>query len=200
MGAPLVTEAPRPGQVPVRRQPLVPSGVLGMVLFILSEIMLFAGLISAFIIVKASAPGGRWPPAGQPRLPADETLVNTIFLVLSGVLAWGAFKVLTRSSKQAKILLGASIALGALFVALQGREWVAMLNVGLTMTSSTHGSFFYLVVGLHGLHAVIALVALGWSFNQLRKDALTRVDLATVLAFWTFVVLVWPVLYVQVYL
>ncbi|TDJ14828.1 MAG: hypothetical protein E2O69_12900, partial [Deltaproteobacteria bacterium] len=67
-----------------RTQQLIPSSVLGMLLFVVVEIMLFAGFISAFSIVKASAIV--WPPPDQPRLPLEETALNTVALLASGVL------------------------------------------------------------------------------------------------------------------
>ena len=90
--------------------------------------------------------------------------------------------------------------LGAFFVYAQGVEWVALLREGLTLQSSSYGGFFYLIVGTHALHAVCALVALGWAWHRLSQGRLTATQLATVAAFWYFVVLVWPILYVQVYL
>ncbi|MGB5702243.1 MAG: cytochrome c oxidase subunit 3, partial [Polyangiales bacterium] len=74
----------RPYGVPVRREPVVPSGVLGMLMFVATEIMFFSGLISAFVIGKSNAIGG-WPPPGQPRLPVEETALNTAALLASGV-------------------------------------------------------------------------------------------------------------------
>jgi heme/copper-type cytochrome/quinol oxidase subunit 3 len=70
---------------PETREPLIPSGVLGTLLFVFSEVMLFAGLVSAHGITKASIRGGIWPPPGQPRLPIELTAANTVFLLLSGV-------------------------------------------------------------------------------------------------------------------
>ena len=185
---------------PVRRKPLVSSGVLGMLVFIFAEVMFFAGLISAHTIVKAQTAGGMWPPYGQPRLPVEETAINTAALLVSGIvllLAWFAFR---RERSSARIPLALSILLGGFFVWSQGREWTALLSEGLTMQSSSYGGFFYLIVGAHALHAVGALAALVWAFLRLYKGLLTETQLATVAAFWYFVVLVWPVLYVQVYL
>ena len=51
------------------RQPIVASGVMGMLMFVMTEVMLFAGLISAFSIARSSAI--LWPPPGQPRLPLE---------------------------------------------------------------------------------------------------------------------------------
>ena len=54
-----------------------------MLLFVFTEAMLFAGMISAHAIAKSGAQ--QWPPAGQPRLPLQSTLLNTIALLYSGV-------------------------------------------------------------------------------------------------------------------
>jgi cytochrome c oxidase subunit 3 len=93
-----------------------------------------------------------------------------------------------------------AVLLGMFFVVFQGVEWVALLDDGLTMQSSAYGGFFYLIVGTHALHAVAAILALAWAWFRLRRQQLTATEFATVQAFWYFVVLVWPVLYVKVYL
>lgn len=185
---------------PQRRDPLVPSAVLGMLMFIFTEVMFFSGLVSAHAIVKSQAAGQMWPPYGQPRLPVEETAMNSLALLVSGVvlvLTWFAFK---RERSAARIPLLLSILLGAVFVSFQGVEWAALLADGLTLQSSTYGGFFYLIVGAHALHAVGALGGLGWAFYRLDEGRLTSVQLATVSAFWYFVVLVWPLLYWTVYL
>ena len=188
------------GPEPVRREQLIPNGVMGMIAFIFTELMFFAGLISAHTIVRSQVAGQMWPPFGQPRLPVEETAVNTAALMASGivlVLTWFAFR---RDPRLARIPLLIALGLGAFFVLFQGAEWVALLGEGLTMTSSTYGAFFYLIVGAHGLHALGALIALGWIYAKLDRGTLTGHQLATVSAFWYFVVLVWPVLYWRVYL
>ena len=63
-----------------------------------------------------------------------------------------------------------------------------------------YGGFFYLIVGAHALHAVAALAGMVWAWLRLEKGRLTDSQLATVAAFWYFVVLVWPILYLKVYL
>jgi heme/copper-type cytochrome/quinol oxidase subunit 3 len=185
---------------PVRGETLIPSGVLGMLIFIFTEVMFFAGLISAHTIVRSQVAGQLWPPYGQPRLPIEQTAVNSLALLVSGavlVLTWFAFK---REPSRARIPLLLSILLGTVFVGFQGMEWTALLAEGLTLQSSTYGAFFYLIVGGHALHAVGALVGLAWAFYQLGKGELTASQLGTVSMFWYFVVLVWPMLYLKVYL
>lgn len=186
--------------IPERREPLIPNGVLGMLIFIFTEVMFFSGLISAHAIVKSQAAGQMWPPYGQPRLPVEETALNSLALLVSGVVlvfAWFAFK---REKPAARIPLFMAMLLGIAFVGLQGVEWAALLADGLTIQSSTYGAFFYLMVGAHGVHAIGALGGLAWAFHKLDREELTSAQLATVSAFWYFVVLVWPVLYWTVYL
>ncbi len=184
---------------PPSRQPILANGVLAMLIFVMTEAMLFAGLISAFTIVRGATPGP-WPPAGQPRLPVEETAFNTAALLLSGLLLYAAGRAFKRDPRSANTLLLLSMGLGAFFVVFQGLEWLALLRVGLTLTSSPHGSFFYLIVGLHALHAVAGLALLTFAYARLLQRRLPGSTLATAQVFWFFVVGLWPILYVRVYL
>jgi cytochrome c oxidase subunit 3 len=179
------------------RQPLIPNGVMGMLIFVMAESMLFAGLISAFTIFRSSAVV--WPPPGQPRLPFADTALNTGMLLLSGLCLVAARRVFNRSRPRARLPLLAALALGTFFVVFQGLEWMALLGDGLTLTSSTLGSFFYLIVGMHALHAVAALTVLAYAALRLQRGWLASSQLATAEVFWYFVVLVWPVLWLVVY-
>jgi len=171
-----------------------------MLLFIFTEIMLFAGFISAFIIIKSRAIGAVWPPPGQPRLPFERTAINTTALLLSGAVLLAAHIAFSRGDKNVRGKMAVAFGLGSLFVVLQGAEWVGLLREGLTLTSSSYGSFFYVIIGLHALHAISAIIALGWAWTRLRADELTVEAMSTVSMFWYFVVLVWPILYLRVYL
>jgi cytochrome c oxidase subunit 3 len=169
-----------------------------MLIFVATEVMLFSGFVSAFTIMRGSAL--IWPPPGQPRLPIEETAFNTLLLLASGAVLYLAHRRFRRSQASARTPLLVSIALGAGFVLLQGREWVSMLSQGLTLQSSALGSFFYLIVGLHALHAVVALGILVWTWRRLSRGSIPPTTLAAAEIFWYFVVGVWPVLYWRVYL
>lgn len=173
---------------------------MGMLLFVFTEVMLFSGMISAHTIVKSRSAGQMWPPFGQPRLPLEETALNTAALLASGLVLMFAHYAFRKEPRRALAPLAAAVLLGTFFVAFQGREWVALLGEGLTLTSSTYGAFFYLIVGTHGLHAVAAIAALAWAWWRLRGDRLTAAQFGAVQIFWYFVVLVWPFLYLRVYL
>jgi len=177
------------------------TAVIGMALFVFTEVMLFAGFVSAFVIVQSHTPPGAWPPPNQPRLPVARTALNTMALLASGVALHVAGRKLRRfESRTASLWMGAALALGAFFVVGQGMEWVALLRQGLTLTSSQLGSFFYLIVGTHALHAVAAILALALAWRALLAGRLTLSWFGAVQLFWYFVVLIWPVLYWKVYL
>jgi cytochrome c oxidase subunit 3 len=177
---------------------IIPSAVLAMLIFVFTEIMLFSGFVSAFTIRRGSEV--IWPPPGQPRLPASETGFNTALLLASGVVLCVARRRFTDRPVYLRRGLFAAIVLGSGFVLLQGREWVRLLAQGLTLRSSALGSFFYLIVGAHALHAVIALGILIYAWVRLGRHSVPRNTLAAAEIFWYFVVGIWPLLYWRVYL
>ncbi len=183
----------------IARRTIIPSSVIGTLIFIGAEIMFFAGVLSAFTIIRATALPGMWPPPDQPRLPAGSTAINTVLLFASGAALIVAYRRYRRSPKLAHHWLLGAWLLGMCFVGLQGVEWVALLQQGLTIRSSTLGSFFYLVVGGHALHAVIALGLLAASWVQLRRNRLSPDFLFGTATFWFFVVGAWPFIYARVY-
>ncbi len=181
--------------------PLVPNSIVGMLIFVMTEAMFFAALFSAHTIVSAGA--DNWPPLGQPRLPVASTAFNTLFLLLSG---WTIFRANRHFAAQpprldsTRRLLLTTILLGGFFVLFQGFEWIRLLQYGLTMVSSSYGSFFYLLIGTHAVHAIAALIALIVVYSQLRRGRMRKERFWGAQVFWYFVVGVWPVLYVIVYL
>ena len=181
-----------------RSEPLVANAVMGMLIFVIAEAMLFAGLISAFTIIRASAM--LWPPPDQPRLPIEETALNTAALLASGVFLFLARRSFGRDRARTQRALLISMLLGAFFVIFQGIEWLALIGEGLTLTSSNFGSFFYLIVGMHALHAIIALGMLAYTWSRLAQGWLASSQLAAAEVFWYFVVGLWPFLYLVVYL
>ena len=181
------------------RSQVISNGVLGMLLFVISETVLFGGMISGFLIIQATAP--IWPPPGQPRLPVEATAFNTAVLFLSAFALANAHRRLKQMDRAGtEKALTWALALGAFFVLFQGYEWVQLIYEGLTLTSSTLGAFFYLIVGVHALHAVAALCALLYTWMGLRAGWLVMSQLATAEVLWYWVVAIWPVIYGIVYL
>jgi len=185
----------------VKNQAIVPSSVAGMLIFVMAEAMFFAALISAYTIVSAGVEN--WPPLDQPRLPVATTAFNSLALLLSGWTLFLANRRFIAQSSQANAIrnfLLATILLGSFFVLFQGFEWLRLIGYGLTITSSSYGSFFYLLIGTHALHAVAALIVLFYVFFKLQNGRMTKEQFWAAQVFWYFVVGVWPVLYILVYL
>ncbi|MCZ7677467.1 MAG: cytochrome c oxidase subunit 3 [Sandaracinaceae bacterium] len=185
--------------LPVRRRPVVPSAVLGMLVFVATEAMFFAGLVSAFAIVRSRSMVA-WPPPGQPRLPIEATALTSLALLASGVLVFAAWRAFARGEPRARGRLLAGLLLGAFFLTFQGVEWVRLIGEGLTLTTSTHASFFYLIIGAHAVHVVFALGVVVRAYALMRLEKLAEPTMRAALVLWTFVVGVRPLLYVLVYL
>ncbi len=194
-----MSTAALPASVPTRRQ-VVPSSVLGMLIFVVAETMFFSGLMSALTINKASAVvNGLWTANGTVSLPVHASGWSTGLVVLSGVVLLFANRAFLKQSKVATALLGAAWLLGAAFLGVQAWQWRSLLGAGLTLTSSAQGAFFYLIVGGHALHALLALLALGLAFVRLLKGTLAGSFFFGAQVFWYFAVLMWPVIYARVY-
>ena len=169
---------------------LVSSPRLAMLLFLAAEVMFFAGLVGAFLVFRMGSIS--WPPVGQPRLPVEWTLLNTVILLISSVAMWRANQSSQKShGPETSVWLGATLFLGGVFLAVQGFEWVRLLEFGLTVSSGPFGFTFYTLVGCHAAHVTAGLVWLAVTFVReaasLRGYG-SRPDLDLCRMFWYFVV------------
>ncbi|HTO11849.1 MAG TPA: cytochrome c oxidase subunit 3 [Candidatus Binatia bacterium] len=175
---------------------------VAMLFLIAGEVMFFAAFVSGFFVLRMAAP--LWPPPLQPRLPVLVTGFNTLVLLVSSLAMAGASSALRARDRQ-RLLRGLAIAavLGALFLAIQGYEWMRLIHYGLTVSSGAYGATFYTLIGAHAAHVVGALVWLGVTLVLAARgrflDGRTAVARACAI-YWHFVVALWPVLYVSVYL
>jgi cytochrome c oxidase subunit 3 len=177
----------------------IPNAVLGVLIFLGAEAMLFAGLVSACVVLRAGSVA--WPPIDQPRLPIVVTAVNTLILLCSGYTMWRAHAAIRRSQTvELQRWLAVTALLGSIFLVVQGTEWVRLIRYGLT---GVYGGMFYTLIGCHGLHVLGALTVVLVVLRGATRGHYTARSHATVTAcqlYWFFVVGVWPLLYVLVYL
>jgi cytochrome c oxidase subunit 3 len=173
-----------------------------MFIFLGAEVMFFAGLIGAFLVFRLGSEA--WPPPSQPRLPVAVTGVNTIILLFSGLTVHLALSAVRTGSLFGLVRwLSTTAVLGALFLGIQGFEWVRLVYFGLTMSSGTYGSTFYTLIGFHGLHVLGAVLWLVTVLVRARRGRFSATDHTGVeicAIFWIFVVALWLVLYGLVYL
>ena len=192
-----------PPTPPVRPNlPILNNSRLAVIMLLAAELMFFAGLIGAFLVFRLSATV--WPPPFQPRLPIGVTGVNSLILLFSALTMHWAVNA-GRNGIAVTLLcqLICTTLLGALFLLIQGYEWVRLVNFGLTTSSSVYGGLFYTLIGAHGAHVFGGLIWLLIVCWQARRGRFTKTDFVgvqTARMYWTFVVALWPVLYGLVYL
>jgi cytochrome c oxidase subunit III len=187
---------------PGPRRPLLDNVRLAMLFLICGEVMFFGGLVSAFLVLRITAV--QWPPPLQPRLPVGVTGVNTLVLLASSVAMAAAIRALDRHDTRAlvqRLLIAGG--LGAVFLLVQGYEWIRLVSYGLTMGSGAYGTTFYTVIGTHAAHVTAAVVWVGVTAVLTARGRFVDGPGGGVRAcaiYWHFVVALWPILYVAVYL
>ncbi len=182
--------------------PISPKAIVGLILFLGTEVMIFGAFISSFYILRAGS--HIWPPLDQPRLPVEITAINTLFLLFSGFTMYRAMQAIRQgySSNSVK-WLAATVIAGAIFLGIQGFEWVRLVNYGLTFTSSVYGATFYTLIGFHGIHVLGGMIVLLVVFRKSVLGKYTRqthTGAALCSIYWYFVVGIWPILFIMVYL
>jgi cytochrome c oxidase subunit 3 len=189
----------------------VGSGKLALWLFLASEVMFFSGLICSYIVLRWGAPS--WPDPAQ-LLNIPLTGLNTFILICSSVTMVKALSAAHRDD-QAGItkFLGATIALGATFLAIQAYEYYHLSHGNphhtpplepLLPWKSLFGATFYSMTGFHGFHVTIGVIWLICVFlgHIMKREYGPKNFLTIELAglYWHFVDLVWILLFTIVYL
>lgn len=180
------------------------NAFLAMMLFIGADVMFFAGLIGAFIVFRFGAEN--WPPPGQPRLPIGVTGVNTAILLCSSITMLWTWRTLRKWNRR-KVIRGIvlTVALGTIFLLVQGYEWVRLLRFGLMLSSGVFGATFYTLIGCHALHVIgaavwLLVVLVRLVFNPIAYGPNRTVGIKLIGMYWLLVVGLWPILYGLVYL
>ncbi|MCB1214724.1 MAG: heme-copper oxidase subunit III [Deltaproteobacteria bacterium] len=174
---------------------------LGLLVFLMTELMFFAGLLSAYWVLRSQVP--IWPPLGQPRYPVEVTAINTLVLLFSAYLIWKSEKLLSQNKQKYFYYLLAAIGAGGIFLLVQGYEWWQLLRYGMGLYDNVYGGIFYFVVGSHALHVIFGLLVLSVLLSKSAQGAYSAeayggFSLGKI--YWLFVVFLWPVIYVLLYL
>jgi cytochrome c oxidase subunit III len=180
----------------------ISSSLLGMVLFIASEVMFFGGLFGAYFTIRSAAP--EWPPPDTPHLSAIYAAVLTAILVSSSVtMQFGVWAIRKNNQRRLILWLAVSLLLGATFLAMQALEYANLIEEGMTLSSGVFGSTFYTLTGFHGAHvaggaAFILIVLLRARSGQFTARYHDTVEMASY--YWHFVDVVWIGLFSTIYL
>lgn len=186
---------------PMNPMPGVSTTKFAMWLFLASEVLFFAALISAYVLLRITSPS--WPDVSE-LLNVPLVAVNTSILLISSVTMVYAFAAIEDGNQsRQRLFLIATAVLGTIFVSVQALEWSELIAHGETATSSAFGSTFYVLTGFHGLHVVIGILFLVLTiyrasrgrYSQAEHDGVELMGL-----YWHFVDIVWIFLFTIIYL
>jgi cytochrome c oxidase subunit III len=175
---------------------------LGILLFIVSEVMLFGAFFASYFFLRVVVDPGSWPPEGF-TLPKEVAGINTAILVSSSFTIHYALESIRHGNRAGlKLGLVATWLLGATFLFIQMNEYA---HIGFSARDFSFGSIFYSLTGLHGAHVFVGLLLLTFAtirafrghFGPGAKDHL-GVELPGI--YWHFVDIMWIVVYVTVYI
>ena len=176
---------------------------LGIWLFLASEVMLFGGLFSAYVLLRVSAV--EWP-TGSDILNVPIGAFNTVVLITSSVTMVMAFASLKMNDLgKFKLYLGSTIGLALTFMVVKGYEYYEKFSHADYPSGSTYLAIYFTLTGLHGLHVLGGVIVNGYfvgpgsaMFQTSREQFINRIEAAGL--YWHFVDLVWIFLFPVLYL
>jgi cytochrome c oxidase subunit III len=174
----------------------------GMASFLLSEVAFFGTLIVTYVAFMGRDLIG---PSPKEALSLPLVIVSTICLVVSSLFIHAAEKAIHRDrTSQFCLLLAITIALGIAFLVLTGVEWHDLItSKQLTIGRNLFGTTYYTLVGFHGLHVSVGIIAMLIVFGLAIAGQLTtshRMGVRLVGWYWHFVDVVWIAVFFVVYI
>jgi cytochrome c oxidase subunit 3 len=178
----------------------VEAQFLGMLLFIISEIMLFGAFFTAYFFIRVVGEAD-WFPVDGKELPKVIAGVNTAVLISSSFTMHWALEGARRNNRRAlKMGLLATALLGFTFLTVQVNEYV---HLGFAPHDNAQGTIFYGLTGLHGAHVFVGLTLLVFATTRAFRGHFTPKEHRGVEVpgiYWHFVDVMWIFVYSTVYL
>lgn len=161
-------------------------------LFIVSIIMLFAAMTSAYLVRRAE---GNWL---EYDIPAVFSYSSIVLVLSSLTMHLGYVAAKKDNFNRLKIAITITFALGMLFLYMQFQGWVELVNQNVFFVGNPAGSFMYIFTGLHGFHLIsgliVLLVALVAAFRlKIHAKSLNQIEIAA--AYWHFLDILWLYLF-----
>jgi cytochrome c oxidase subunit III len=187
------------GPPEAHRSSRVEPQMLGMLLFIISEVMVFGAFFTAYFFIRV-VDGSPWPAEGT-ELPKLIAGFNTAILLSSSVTIHWALEGVKRNNRFAlRAGMVTTFLLGATFLFVQINEYV---HIGFAPSNSAQASIFYGLTGLHGAHVFIGLtlllmVTVRAFRGHFSPEQHRGVEVPGI--YWHFVDVMWVIVYTTVYL
>lgn len=184
---------------------------VGTIVWLGSEVMFFAALFAMYFSLRANSPEIWAHDTAILNFPF--ALINTLILVASSFTAqFGVFaaeRLQPRATGKSPLKWGMvewfilSYVLGAIFVSGQVWEYAMLVSEGVSLSSNSYGSAFYITTGFHALHVTGGLVAfllvIGKTFAAKRFGHKEATSAIVVSYYWHFVDVVWIALFLIIY-
>ena len=191
------------GPPPANRSSRVEPQLLGMLLFIISEVMVFGAFFTAYFFIRI-VQGEQWFPFEEFALPKAVAGVNTAILLSSSLTIHWALESIKRGNRagmKAGLLL--TTLLGLTFLFVQINEYITLTGEGLTPQAFAQGSIFYGLTGLHGAHVAIGLILLIMATVRAFRGHYSPEEHRGVEVpgiYWHFVDVMWVIVFTTIYL
>ena len=189
-------------------EPAIKPGMMGMYIFLASEVMFFGSLFAVYFYLFGSHP--TWPPlppSARPEFyvsPWPVPAINTVVLLSSGVTCHFALDGLAHNNRPRFFFLQiVTIILGLGFEFGQLYEFIQAFGRGLNLTANTFASAFFTMTGFHGAHVLGGLILLTLILYRASRgqfDSRNHVGPAAVTLYWHFVDIVWLFLFGILYI
>ena len=187
------------GPPPANQSSRVESQFLGMLLFIVSEVMLFGAFFTAYFFLRV-VNHDPWPAEGN-ELPKLVAGVNTAILVSSSfVMHWALEGARNGNRRAMKAGLFTTFLLGLTFLFIQINEYA---HIGFSPQDHAQGSVFYGLTGLHGAHVFVGLTLLTFATTRAFRGHFSPEEHRGVEVpgiYWHFVDVMWLIVYTTVYI
>lgn len=177
---------------------------LVMWLFIIADAATFGAILFAYGYVRVGSPDWTRPFAFSPTILNG--MVMTFVLLTSSLTMLGAVRAASAGRPSTIRWLGATIVLGTAFAVLHLREWFTMIREGWSPShnplggSPLFGAAFFGITGLHLLHVISGVIAIGFVTVLFRRGTVDASYIETTGLYWHFVDLVWMFVFPLVYL
>ena len=175
----------------------IPTGLLAVWWVVVSEIVIFGGLLASYIMHRLAH------DAWTAQAAHTNTWIgafNTFVLLTSSLTAVLAHQAAQQGNgKKAAQFLYYTVGGAITFVCVKAAEWTTEIQAGYTLTSSTFWSFYYTAAGLHATHVVAGMIIMAFVAVQAAKNReLQRVELIGL--YWHFVDVIWIFLFPLLYI
>ncbi|QHV98463.1 cytochrome c oxidase subunit 3 [Spirosoma endbachense] len=161
-------------------------------LFIVSIIMLFAAMTSAYLVRRAE---GNWM---EYTIPSVFSYSSIVLVISSLTMHWAYLAAKKDSFSSLKTAITITFALGVAFLYMQFQGWVELVNQNVFFVGNPAGSFMYIFTGLHAFHLISGLIVLIFSLVaafRLRIHAKSLNQLEIAATYWHFLDVLWLYLF-----